>query len=524
MDNTAKSARFAKLRMRNYREKVEKAGKRKENSNDIVDEENKCLSSLSDDESTRIQLNPAGNPAGFPSWIFLTECSKVKKIMKKTSELQSNEEAVVIKNKVNNESSNNEYVLNSLNIASVCCTDEENIDSNENDRFSSSDDSDFVDSDDDEKSFMGTSEEQLSESSITQDLRKWARNSNIPYVKIDSLLKVLKPYHPELPASHKTLFKLNIEKIFKVEKFNPSNFDDGEFMYCGIENQLQIIVNRALHKDNILNLQFGIDGLPLYKSSSKEFWPILGKIHRKENVYKPFTIAVYSGIGKPKSVELFLSRFVGELNSLLSNGIEIKGTHFKISIMCFVCDRPARSFIKCIKGHTGYYACERCMVKGYRLQNRTIFPLDGSMKRTDDSFRTQINKEHHLGISPLTEINPPIDMIGLFVLDFIDLCCLGVTKKLLIDYWTKPGSSHKLKREEILRISQRLVNLSSQIPDEFQRTIRSLGEINKWKATEYRIFLMYTGMFALKGILSEKSTNISYCLPFLCVFYQVMIY
>ena len=248
-------------------------------------------------------------------------------------------------------------------------------------------------------------------------------------------------------------------------------------MYCVIKNQLQKIVNPAVHNKHLLKLQFGMDGLSLYKSSSKEFWPILGKIYTKESLYKPFVIAVYCGQGKPACATLFLSKFVDELNTLLVNGVKIKGQHFNVVIMCFICDRPARALVKYIKGHTGFYACERCTVKDYTYKNRTIFPL-GNEKRTD-SFRNQINKEHHLGISPLTKLNPPIDMIGLFVLDSMHLCFLGVMKKFLTDYWMKSGSSHKLKREQILRISQRLVNLTNQIPDEFQRTTRSLGNINK---------------------------------------------
>lgn len=52
-----------------------------------------------------------------------------------------------------------------------------------------------------------------------------------------------------------------------------------------------------------------------------------------------------------------------------------------------------------------------------------------------------------------------------------------------------------------MRISQRMMHLSKQVPAEFQRSTRSLGEINKWKATEYRFFLLYCGVFVVKDIL-----------------------
>ena len=69
--------------------------------------------------------------------------------------------------------------------------------------------------------------------------------------------------------------------------------------------------------------------------------------------------------------------------------------------------------------------------------------------------------------------------------------------RILAKKWYPP----KLSRNNILRISQRLMNLSQQIPTEFQRTTRSLGEIGTWKDSEYRLFLLYCGMFILKGIL-----------------------
>lgn len=38
---------------------------------------------------------------------------------------------------------------------------------------------------------------------------------------------------------------------------------------------------------------------------------------------------------------------------------------------------------------------------------------------------------------------------------------------------------------------------------EFQRTSRSLGELSCWKATEFRLFLLYIGIVVLNGILPE---------------------
>ena len=94
-------------------------------------------------------------------------------------------------------------------------------------------------------------------------------------------------------------------------------------------------------------------------------------------------------------------------------------------------------------------------------------------------------------------------MINDFVLDFLHLGYLEITKKLFRGYWLSTHQDTKLSRQSILQISTRLTNLSHCVPCEFQRTTRSLGEINKWKATEFRFFLLYNSPFILREILPE---------------------
>lgn len=59
----------------------------------------------------------------------------------------------------------------------------------------------------------------------------------------------------------------------------------------------------------------------------------------------PMTISIWFGKGKPLLTP-FLEPFVQELNVILENGLEINGHKLKINILCFICDLPARSFLK----------------------------------------------------------------------------------------------------------------------------------------------------------------------------------
>ncbi|KAJ8666968.1 hypothetical protein QAD02_008630 [Eretmocerus hayati] len=334
---------------------------------------------------------------------------------------------------------------------------------------------------------------------IADDIKKYAQTFLVPYKQIDGLLEVLRPHHPTLPACSKTLMGRYSQKKHEVEVFP----DGGEFVYFGISDHLKKIVNPKLHKNRKLKIQFNFDGIPLFKSSSRTFWPILGKIYTSDNVYEPFVIGVYSGFGKPQCVCKYLEKFVREVNELLGNGIEIEGQPWEIEAMCFICDTQARAFIKCCQGVTGKHSCERCSVIGYKVDKTTVFPVGQDEPRTDESFRLQLDPDHHHDtISPLINIFPHIDMVYLFILDFMHLGCLGTTKKLLTEYWMKP-SMNILSREQVMCLSQRLMNLSSQLPCEFQRTTRTLGEVAKWKATEFRFFLLYAGPLVLKGILPD---------------------
>ena len=98
----------------------------------------------------------------------------------------------------------------------------------------------------------------------------------------------------------------------------------------------------------------------------------------------------------------------------------------------FTCDAPARSSLKAVKSHTGYYSCERCVLKE-EFHDACICMFGTNEKRRSDSdFLLQMWKDHHKGISALDDFGVP--MVKKFVLDYMHLACLGITKRLLL-FW-----------------------------------------------------------------------------------------
>lgn len=182
--------------------------------------------------------------------------------------------------------------------------------------------------------------------------------------------------------------------------------------------------------NNKILFQINVDGVPLFKSSTKQFWPILC-IFLHQAIYKPFPIAIYSGNAKPMSADEYLHDFIEEINQLLDEGIIINRHRFEVKIHSFICDTPARSFLKGVMGHGGFWACERCEIKGERVNRRTVYPPINCPERTDRSFRLQTQPQHHKYQSPLLEIEPPVDLVCTFVLGYMHLCCLGIMKIIL---------------------------------------------------------------------------------------------
>lgn len=213
-------------------------------------------------------------------------------------------------------------------------------------------------------------------------------------------------------------------------------------------------------------------------------------------------MASYFGHGEPNCVDSFLKEFIDELDKLLKFGIVIHSINYRIELKCFICDRPARGFVKCIKSHTGYSSCERCTVVGQYFMHRIIFEDVNCTKRTNESFRSKEDPNHHLPNieSPFLKIQS-INMIGHFVLDFMHLGYLGIGKKILTNLM---NGVVKMSKKQQLTISQRLVNLSESITSDFQRTTRSLADLSKWKATEFRCFFIVLWPFCFKRCCSRK--------------------
>lgn len=227
-------------------------------------------------------------------------------------------------------------------------------------------------------------------------LAEWAITFNISLSALGTLLGLLVPYHPQLPIDPRTL--LHTPRSTAVKQLADGETD----CHIGIAHSLKLILDESaisnFANESVLKIQLNIDGLPIFKSSGLQLWPILG-ILKGICDSKPFTIGVYAGNKKPTCMNNYLDEFIKEASELERSGIDIHGRVFHVEIHSIVCDAPARSLIKGTKGHTAYYGCDRCKQRG-EWRGKMTYPETDAPLRSNTAFDEMLDREHHREKSP----------------------------------------------------------------------------------------------------------------------------
>lgn len=118
---------------------------------------------------------------------------------------------------------------------------------------------------------------------LPDKLHQWVVESGVTQNAADSQLKILNKHIPSHPKCSRTLMKTSHSHKVKT-------IDGGEYVHFGILEHLLQNRDGLLSQTDTIKLQVNIDGLPLFKSSQMQLWPILGKFPFESN---PFVIGVF---------------------------------------------------------------------------------------------------------------------------------------------------------------------------------------------------------------------------------------
>lgn len=176
------------------------------------------------------------------------------------------------------------------------------------------------------------------------DIATWAVEYNITHCALNKLFKIVNKLVPHsLPTDARTLLKSNTVKI-KIIKMGT-----GHYWHNGLTEQLIQVLQRHSDIPNKLSLNINIDGLPVYKSSNHQFWPILCNVAEIKQM-SPLVIGIYEGKTKPLNLDAYFKAFITEVKQL-ETGLKIVGRTgtekiIEVKIRAFICDSPARALIK----------------------------------------------------------------------------------------------------------------------------------------------------------------------------------
>ncbi|XP_076342244.1 uncharacterized protein LOC143242660 [Tachypleus tridentatus] len=126
------------------------------------------------------------------------------------------------------------------------------------------------------------------EPDLADEIGSWAVKHKITHRALGDLLHILCKKNPSLPKDPRTLLKTSTSITVKP-------IAGGLYHHFGISKG----INQMLYPESIpgvkkLLLQINIDGLPLFKSSKLQFWPILGMLDHK-GLKQPFLIGLFRG-------------------------------------------------------------------------------------------------------------------------------------------------------------------------------------------------------------------------------------
>lgn len=270
-----------------------------------------------------------------------------------------------------------------------------------------------------------------------------------------------------------------------------------------------------VYEQLFISIMLHSDGIPLYKSKNLNAWPILGAIlelppfarTRADNI---LLLGMWIGKKKPK-FEIVYQKLSAQFSILKNDGLKVGDTEqIKVIFPMLMGDMPALSSMVNFVEPNAFYACMFCHTRGvYHHRGHCItYPIDHQSElRTTQSFhecsqlatdqQPRIDRERTKGVKGTSTFAQILDVPipHAIVIDSMHTVFLCHSKKLLMHLQSL------ISKENMKKISNKLQSMK-YIHDILRRP-RTINNINKWKASEVRTFILYVGLPVLSEFLAE---------------------
>lgn len=223
---------------------------------------------------------------------------------------------------------------------------------------------------------------------------------------------------------------------------------------------------------------------------------------------------------QPK-MDLFLKPFVESMLELQKNGVQwrggTKGTDtVEVYLHALCCDAPAKAKVLNVTQWNGFYGCPYCLQKGETPENfnTLVYPYQENVEvRNNKLIREQMkqvaqledSKKTACGVKGPSALTPlQFDLVNGVTIDYMHAVLLGVVRFLVKLWFDDVNKSEKyyINSEGQTAFDERIAQI--KFPKYIAKPIRSMKNRDKFKAHEWRAFLLFYSVPALKDLLPRR--------------------
>ncbi|PIK38012.1 hypothetical protein BSL78_25146 [Apostichopus japonicus] len=319
-------------------------------------------------------------------------------------------------------------------------------------------------------------------------------------------------------------FYNDLQHRFNRKKKNSDNIED---IYDGEQYKRLFAPGKLLHEPRNISLMWYTDGCPIFKSSKVSLWPLffsINELPHKRRFLKENLIYAGLWLGSKPAVGTFLKPFLASIKEL-QDGVEVYAQDkkeiiiVKAVVLCGTCDLPARAVMLNMVQFNGAFGCSHCLQKGCSTSTGkgSVWTYPFCMtnplgpKRSHEKMLSDAMKVHTMQMKkPINGIKGPtfLSSFGMnladgMAIDYMHTVLLGVSKKLLHLWFDTSHSKELFSLTKLLdNIDMRLTKIKP--PHFISRIPRSIKDhLGYWKASEYRAWLFYYSLPALKGLMND---------------------
>ena len=327
--------------------------------------------------------------------------------------------------------------------------------------------------------------------------------ANINHKQGNFLLKTLREYPFNmkfLPKYTRTL----LHTPAAVASMYVQTIAGGEYLHIGLRRTLLKKLQSLPTLPESVEIDISTNGVQVDKDLD-QLWPIQFRVVNIPDK-SPMIAGIFKGRHKPSNPFAFFEQFIQEIVEIREQGgISVRNHLLPVKIRCFIADAPARAFALNHYGHCSSHACSKCKIEG---QRSTVPRFEGTMvfegirhaARTNEEYQNLVDEHHHRGKSPLSAI---LGLVSRVPFEVTHLIWLGNVKKLLSAKIGGKFGHQRLNARKLDILDARMTSLAMFCPSEFDHRPREITLFPRFKATEFRQFLLYTAPAVLKNVFEQ---------------------